>query len=100
MKITSKLLREWAACRDQVKIFEELWPNGVYPSPEFMAIAQAHGFRWRWLARFLMNDTWHDWWDWWAVYDGPVNDQTRESVVQIERAQLAYLLREEPRPRP
>jgi hypothetical protein len=56
MKITTKLLRDHNACGDQVDLFEQLYPNGLDPTPEAFFEAAAGGLDVMWAWRLLPSE--------------------------------------------
>jgi hypothetical protein len=54
MRITSKLLKRKRACREQVALFEKLFPNGVEVT-EAICVAHADKFNFHWAAENLLS---------------------------------------------
>ena len=55
MKITSDLLRANEACKDQVELFESLFPEGTEIT-EDLCVKHASQFDWGWASRNLLNE--------------------------------------------
>ena len=54
MRITSDLLRANEACKDQVELFESLFPEGTEIT-EDLCVKHASQFDWGWTSRNLLN---------------------------------------------
>src|SRR5579863_7794143 len=54
MKITVELLRKKGACKEQMSLFKELFPNGVIVT-KAECLAVADKFNWYWAAHNLLN---------------------------------------------
>src|SRR5579863_8838656 len=54
MKITVELLRKKGACKEQMSLFKELFPNGVIVT-KAGCLAVADKFNWYWAAHNLLN---------------------------------------------
>ncbi len=55
MEITARLLKSRHVCRDQIKLFKEIFPEGAEPTLENCAKALAGGLKIQWAADYLLG---------------------------------------------
>ena len=57
-RVTSRLLRQFEACDDQLALFRELFPDGAEPTAENLCIAHANGLNVDWLIQHAGLSLW------------------------------------------